>query len=286
MDERGSPAILPRMTATVSPVPLGLAHFTVLEVPPLELVALAARTGHASIGLRQVQGAPGTPYYEVPAGSTTLAELRRRLAGEGIRLHDVEIVTIGTDFDPASLVPVLESSAELGAGHLSVCADDPDRARLVDRFAALCDLAAGFGIGVDLEWMGWRAVRTLADALDVVTRAGRPNARILVDALHLARNGGTPADIARVPPGLIRSVQLCDAGPKAPTTVDDIIREARSGRLPPGEGVLPLADLLAALPAGANLSLEVPMGTAEAAEARATRVYAATMALLTGRVRA
>lgn len=285
MDERGSPAILPRMSATVSPVPLGLAHFTVLEVPPPQLVGLAARTGYASIGLRQIQGAPGTPFYAIPAGSAEMAEMRRRLAGEGIRVHDVEIATITPDFAPASLAPVLESSAELGAGHLSVCADDPDRTRLVDRFSALCDLAAGFDMGVDLEWMGWRTVRTLADALDVVTRAGRPNGRILVDALHLARNGGTPADIAAVTPGLIRSVQLCDAGPAAPATTDDVIREARSGRLPPGEGVLPLAALLAALPAGTNLSLEVPMATTEAAEARAARVYAATAALLERRNR-
>jgi len=268
------------MTAPVSLPPLGLAHFTVLEVPPLELVGLAARTGYASIGLRLVPAAPGTPYYTIPTGRAQMAEMRHRLHDHGIRVHDVEIVTIGADFDPASLVPVLDSAAELGAAALSVCADDPDRARLVDRFAALCDLAAHHAIGVDLEWMGWRAVRTLDDALDVVTRAGHPNGRILVDALHLKRNGGTPADLAALPPALIRSVQLCDARATAPAGTDEIIREARTGRLPPGDGALPLTDLLDALPVGANLSLEVPMGTEVPAEERARRVHAATVALL------
>lgn len=280
MDGVGPWAILPGMTAAVSLPPLGLAHFTVLEVPPLELPALAARTGYASIGIRLVQAAPGTLFYALPAGSAEIAEMRQRLQDNGIRVHDVEIVTIGADFDPAALVPVLESAAELGAASLSVCADDPDRGRLADRFAALCELAARHAVAVDLEWMGWRAVRTLGDALDVVTRAGHPNGRVLVDALHLKRNGGTPADIAAVPPALIRSVQLCDAGSAAPVGTDAIIAEARGGRLPPGEGVLPLAELLAALPAHANLSLEVPMGTALPAEDRARRVHAAMTALL------
>lgn len=268
------------MQTAVSLPPLGLAHFTVLDVPPLDLPALAARTGFASIGVRLVQAAPGTPVYALPAGSADMAEMRRRLDGEGMRVHDIEIATIGEGFDPSMLAPVLASAAELGAEALSVCADDPDRARLVDRFAALCDLAAGHGVAVDLEWMGWRAVRTLGDALDVVTRAGRPNGRILVDALHLQRNGGAPADIAAAPAGLVRSVQLCDARAEAPVGADAIIAEARTGRLPPGEGALPLAELLAALPAQANLSLEVPMGTAEPAQERARRVHAATRALL------
>lgn len=271
------------MTAAVSLPPLGLAHFTVLEVPPLELVGLAARTGYATIGLRLVQSAPGTPYYTIPAGRALMAEMRHRLHDQGIRVHDVEIVTIDADFDPATLAPVLESAAELGAAALSVCADDPDRSRLVDRFAALCELAAHQAIGVDLEWMGWRAVRTLDDALDVVVRAGHPNGRILVDALHLKRNGGTPADLAAVPPGLVRSVQLCDARAEPPVGTDEIIAEARTGRLPPGEGILPLADLLNALPAHANLSLEVPMGTDLPAEQRARRVHAAMVALLQSR---
>lgn len=267
------------MTAPSLP-PLGLAHFTSLEVPPLELVALAADTGFASIGLRLIAAAPGTPVYALTAGSAEATELRHRLHDHGVRLHDVEIATITPAFEPDSLAPVLEAAADIGAERLSVCADDPDRSRLVDRFAALCDLAARYGLGVDLEWMGWRTVRTLDDALAVVTAAGRHNGGILVDALHLARNGGSPADIAKVPHGLIRSVQLCDAGPTAPVGTDAIIAEARTGRLPPGEGVLPLGELLAALPADANLSLEVPMGTALPAGERVRRVHAAAVALL------
>lgn len=268
------------MAPSPPPRPIGLAHFTVLDVPPQDLVPLARRTGYAAIGIRLIQAAPGTPVYSIPAGSAAMAEMRRRLDGEGIVVHDIEIATIAPGFDPGALAPVLESAAGLGARRLSVCADEPDRGRLTARFAELCDLAAGFGVGVDLEWMAWRAVRRLADALEVVTAAGRPDAGVLVDALHLFRTGGSPADLRAVPPGLLRSVQLCDAGATAPVGTEAIIAEARSGRLPPGEGVLDLDALMTELPAGAVLSAEVPMGTALPPEERARRVYAATRALL------
>lgn len=262
------------------PRPIALAHFTVLEVPPIDLVSLAARIGYAAIGLRMIQGAPGSAFYMIPPGSNALRDLRRRLADEGIGVHDVEIATIDEGFVPGSLAPVLESSAELGARRLSVCGDDPDRARLTASYAALCELAAGFGIGVDLEWMAWRRVGRLSDAVEIVEATAQPNAAVLVDALHLFRTGGRPDDLRAVPAGLIRSVQLCDAGPEAPTTTEAIIREARSGRLPPGAGVLPLDDLLAVLPEDANLSIEVPMGTDLAPDIRATRVFDATAAVL------
>ena len=59
-------------------------------------------------------------------------------------------------------------------------------------------------------------------------------------------------------------------------------REARTGRLLPGEGVLPLAELVAALPEGAPLAVEAPCrATADlpAAE-RAKRAFHALSALL------
>ncbi|TGE01055.1 sugar phosphate isomerase/epimerase family protein [Methylobacterium nonmethylotrophicum] len=246
--------------------PLGLAHFTCIGVPPVDLVRLAARAGYASVGLRLHPAFPGAPFYELPPGSDAFRAMRRVLADEGLRVYDIEFVVIGEDFVPASLAGILESAAGLGAQRLSACGDDPDRARLVARFAALCDLAAGFGMGVDLECMAWRQVASLPEAVRVVEAAGRPNGGVLVDALHLARTKGTPEDVRAVPPGLVRHAQLCDAPAHAPGTMDAIIHEARAGRLPPGDGALPLAALVAALPATTTLSVEVPMTGSVSAE--------------------
>ncbi|MCF4123782.1 sugar phosphate isomerase/epimerase family protein [Methylobacterium sp. SyP6R] len=239
--------------------PLGLAHFTCIGVPPVDLVRLAARTGCASVGLRLHPAFPGAPFYELPPGSDAFRAMRRALADEGLRVYDIEFVVVGEDFVPASLSGMLEAAAGLGARRLSVCGDDADRPRLVARFAELCDLAAGFGMGVDLECMAWRRVASLPDAVRVVEAAGRPNGGVLVDALHLARTGGSPEDVRAVPPHLIRHAQLCDAPAQAPDSTEAIIQEARAGRLPPGEGALPLQALVAALPPTTALSIEVPV---------------------------
>jgi sugar phosphate isomerase/epimerase len=239
--------------------PLGLAHFSVIQVPPLELVGLAARCGYSSIGLRLHPAFPGAPYYEVRAGSTTSKEMHKRLSDAGIRVYDIEFITIDADFVPATLTRILDDASALGARRLSVCGDDADRGRLVANFATLCALADRFGMGVDLECMAWRRVASIDDALEVVHGAAQPNGGLLIDALHLSRTGGTPRDLRRVPASFIRSAQICDAGASMPATHDAIIQEARSGRLPPGQGTLPLRELLAELPSGTELSVEVPM---------------------------
>jgi sugar phosphate isomerase/epimerase len=259
--------------------PLGLAHLAVLDVAPLELVTLAATTGFAFIGLRLHPAFPGSPSYEIPRGSREMREMQRRLDSEGVRVYDVEFVTIAEGFAPSRLTAMLDSASELGAQRISVCGDDPDHSRFVLNFAGLCDLAASFGMGVDLEFMAWRQVSSLPQAVQIVKEARKPNAAALVDALHLARTGGAPRDLRGVPPSFIRSAQLCDAPAAGPVSEDAAIEEARSRRLPPGSGELPLRELLAELPADTALSLEVPMGGIAPPEVRARAVYDSTQRL-------
>jgi sugar phosphate isomerase/epimerase len=120
----------------------------------------------------------------------------------------------------------------------------------------------------------------------MVARSRRPNASVLVDALHFSRSGGLPAHIRDVDPALFRYAQICDASADMPGPTDTpaLIREARTGRLLPGEGVLPLGELVAALPAGVPLAIEAPCrATAELpAVERARRAYQALSALVDG----
>jgi sugar phosphate isomerase/epimerase len=256
--------------------PLGLAHFTVLELPPIDLLRLAAKIGYASVGLRLHPAFPGSPCYAIAPGSDQMREMQRRIDGDGVRVHDIEFVTIAADFVSDDLAPILESASLLGARRLSVCGDDADRSRLVANFAELCDLAAGFGMGIDLECMAWRQVANLPDAASVVAAAGRPNGGVLVDALHLARTGGVPSDLRDVSPSLIRSAQFCDAPLARPVSMDAIIQEARAGPQPPGDGALPRKARIEVFPSDATLSVEVPMSGDVPPEDRARRVYVAT----------
>src|SRR5204863_4452779 len=127
--------------------------------------------------------------------------------------------------------------------------------------------------------------RTLAHAAEMVARSKRANASVVIDALHFSRSGGLPAHVASVDPSLLRYAQICDAGPDMPGPGDTpaLIREARTGRLLPGEGVLPLAALITALPDTVPLAVEAPCrATADLpAVERAKRAYRVVTALMT-----
>ena len=113
------------------------------------------------------------------------------------------------------------------------------------------------GIRVALEFMAFRPLQDLESALALIDRCGADNVGVLIDALHLARSGGSPETVADIPAGRIAMAQLCDA-PLAPPAFDELAAEARNGRLHPGEGELRLDELLDVLPDGLPISVEVP----------------------------
>ena len=211
-----------------------------------------------------------------------MRETLKRMADTGVSVLDVEFLR----FEPETPIGIpegfLEAGARLGAKYVLVMSTEPEEARTLDRFGELCDRAAQYGLHVCLEFAIYTGVRTLAHAARMIKQSGRSNASILVDALHFSRSGGVPADIAHVDPSLFRYAQICDAEPGMPTAAADLIREARTGRLLPGEGVLPLAELVRALPATTPLSVEAPVRATAGLPAleRARRAHRAMQTLL------
>ncbi len=241
--------------------PLSLAHLTVLDTTPPELVSVAAAAGFRTIGIRlTATPSVGVPPYDALHDGPVLRETLRRLADTGVSVLDTEFLR----FEPEHAVGVpegfLEASAKLGAKNVLVMSAEPDEARTIERFCELCDRAAKYDLHVCLEFAIYTGVRTLAHAASVVAKAKRANASVLIDALHFSRSGGLPAHVKQLDPALLRYAQICDASPDmpAPTDTPALIREARTGRLLPGEGALPLAELVAALPPGAPLAIEAP----------------------------
>jgi sugar phosphate isomerase/epimerase len=235
-----------------------LSHLSVLPIGPPDLIDLAADAGFHSLGIRLCSPTPGGPEWPLKLGSPELRETLARMKDRGVSVFDIEVLALAADTDINKFAPALEIGAALGAQRACVNIDDPDRSRTIENFGRLCDLALPFGIGLDLEFMIWRPIARLEDALAVVQAARRPNGKVLIDALHLDRSGGTPASVAAVNAALIGSVQLCDAPKKRPEA-SGIIDEARGGRLAPGEGSLPLNALLEALPQSVPLAVEVPL---------------------------
>lgn len=237
---------------------LSLSHLSVLPVGLPHLIDLAADACFAAVGVRLCSPVAGGPEWPLKVGSPELRETLARMKDRGVSAFDIEALALAEDTDIQKYVPAFESAAALGARRACVNIDDPERSRTIDRFGRLCDLAAPFGVALDIEFMIWRPVARLEDAVAIAQAAGRSNGQILVDALHLDRSGGTPAAVAALDPALIGSVQLCDA-PKERPAASGIIDEARGGRLAPGEGDLPLDALLSALPRSIPLAVEVPL---------------------------
>ena len=84
-----------------------------------------------------------------------------------------------------------------------------------------------------------------------------------------------------VPRKFLRYTQLCDARAERPTDMQEIIRQARSDRLFPGQGGLDLKGLLRALPGEIPISLEIPISKRMEPLERARRALDATRAILT-----
>ena len=263
--------------------PLALAPITTPELAPPDTVTVAARTGYAQVGLRLLPSSPGAFAWPLASDAALLRETRARLRDTGVAVLDIDIIRQGPTCDPATYDRFFETGAALGARAVLLAADDPERTRLVENFAALCGRAARFGLMIDLEFMPWTAVRDLAAALEVLQAADQPNAGVVVDTLHVARSNTSIDALRAVPRRWLHYMQICDAPAVAPTTTEALIHAARSERLFPGEGGLDLAGMVRALPPDLPISIEVPRETLARpmpAEERARRALEATARLL------
>jgi sugar phosphate isomerase/epimerase len=246
-----------------------LAAGSVLDAGPEAVVDAAAAAGFAGVGLRE---------SDHHAGADPAA-LRRRADDLGIVIHDVEVYRIGAR-TPAA--PLLDAAAELGARAVLVVSDVADLGRTTDEVGELVAAGRQRGLIVGLEYMAWT---TPAHPSDAVTVAGQTGCVIVVDVLHHRRVGAGTAELdAVVASGSLGWVQLCDAigaGPKG-EPFDRLVDEARHHRLPPGDGDLPLLELLRRTPAESPISVEVQSDQllALAPPARATVLHTAATRVL------
>jgi sugar phosphate isomerase/epimerase len=225
---------------------LSLAAGTLTGCSAVDAIRVAARAGFDLVGLR-----PDLSRLL----DADIAGARRAAEESGVGIFDIEVVRIGTM--PAYLLQrLIDFACGVGAAHLLVVSEDEDRNRAIEAFRDICIRAAGGGVRPVLEFMAFTAVQDLDAAMAMVAAVDHPAAAILVDSLHLARSGGTAAQVAGVDRSLIPYVQLCDGPALGPSGVAALADEARHRRLPPGLGQLPLAAFLEATPR-VTLSIEV-----------------------------
>jgi sugar phosphate isomerase/epimerase len=222
-----------------------------VELPAL--IEVAAAAGYDGISI--------TPsmYFAARAAGHSDEDLRARLehAGVAVRMVDPLIRGLPGCPSPTEVGPRFRATfdhgeedcyvvtAALGVEALNLahylCAPTPVP-QLVDAVAGICGRAAGQGLTILVEFMPEGSIPDLTTAATIVRAVGAANCGVMLDTWHFYRTAGTIAELRSLAPGMIRAVQVSDAradvrgsGAEPPTR----------DRLVPGDGDIPLAEILA-----------------------------------------
>ncbi len=252
--------MLKRQTGPQDQPLYSLAHLTLIGCTPPELVYIAARAGYDAVSPRFIpMNVPGE-FEQSPIDKSQVQATKTALVTTGLKVLDVEIARITEDCDPRTFERALELGGELGAQRMIMSAwtkTRDDRQFLIDVYAETCDLAAPYGLSVDLEFPTFSRLRTLDEAMDIVRAADRPNAGILVDTLYLHLSRVDIGELLHVPPELLHFLHISDCLPGIADTREGMIQLARDARLYPGEGWIDFAGIIERIPP-VDYSIELP----------------------------
>jgi sugar phosphate isomerase/epimerase len=236
-----------------------------MDVAPPEALAIAGETGYHGIsvaaGTRFLPPsmAAGFQVHSVVDDASLRRETLEQSRRTGVSLDLLEGIVLSPALDIRAFPEVLDVVQELGIPQVATFDADPDRERARCCLAALCNQASARGITVCVEFHPHSYLRSVEEAAALIETGHYPGLGILVDALHLARGGGTPAEVSRIDPRLIACTQFCD-GPATSPDRAAYRYEAMFERQIPGDGAFPLKELLEAIPEEDRIVyLEIPM---------------------------
>jgi sugar phosphate isomerase/epimerase len=242
---------------------LGLDSQTMFGMPPVDHIAIAAELGCANVSL----GPSPVPWkldrfpvWSLLDDAPLRRETRAALRDTGVTFALADGFTIRSTTEAGERAAHFDMVAELGARRVCAVSMEADPVRALDQMAILAELADERGMRFVFEFAPPHTFGTLDKAYRAVKDVGRANTGLLIDTMHLVRTGATAADLARIPPEAVGYVQVSDA----PLLGDgpDYYEEACFERMLPGEGEIPLGDILTALPADLPVGLEIPMQSA------------------------
>jgi sugar phosphate isomerase/epimerase len=235
-----------------------VAHLTALICPPPELIYNAAMAGYDYVSLRPIyMGLPNEPNYDLAAQPELLSLTRRAMKDTGIRLHDIELARVFDEMDMEKYKRAMSVSAELGAKSVLSSIWTDNKQFYTEKFGELCDMAAGFGLNVDLEFVTWASVKNLKEAREVLEAVNRPNMGLMIDTLHFNRSRVSLEELDSVPREWFHFAHICDGPKEIPDTKEGLIHTGRDARLYVGEGGINIAEILRRVPTG-TYSIELP----------------------------
>jgi sugar phosphate isomerase/epimerase len=238
---------------------IGLGCGNLIQATLPELIDTAGNNGFRRITAR--------PYTFAQALQNGLTEdaLRQRLSDQGIEVTMIDALTHALpgipppeSLDPAvrAVMPpdvlhppdeqtVFRTAEVLGASIVNVThylGVPVPIEQLADAISGICSRARDRGLQIALEFIPDTGLPDLPFTQAVVDACGQSNCAITLDFFHLDRSGGSVEDVRRLPPGAIAGVQISDRVPPPPGTAHVPFQ----GRVMPGQGQLPLHDLVRA----------------------------------------
>lgn len=237
-----------------------LAYLTVAGCAPPEMTYIAARTGYDYVSLRLIPMGIAEETAYLPEDRTLIKNTKAALKETGVKVLDLELARILTDVEPKTYVPAMEVAAELGAKHVISSAWTTgltDRELIVERYAELCDLAAPFGLTVDLEFPSFSRLTNIREAADVINAVKRTNCGLLIDTLYFYFSRVSLQDLDMIPKEWLHFMHICDTSAAIPATREDMIHIARDERRYLGEGCIDFASILEHMPE-IPYSIELP----------------------------
>jgi sugar phosphate isomerase/epimerase len=252
------------MSATSNPQknapPFILDHITAAGLDCTSLVELAARTGFDGVSFWVCLPDPNLQIETLALGTPRFAEIKAALSANNLFVSGVECFGLTGAPPTDANRRQLEAAAEIGARLATVLFFAPlPQPRAAELLVQWAELAASFGLDLSVEYMSANiapGMNSLAQTLEAIALANRPNLGLTIDMLHLSRTATPPEALAAVPPGLIKYIQLCDGPAHMPP--ERQLEEGAFNRLLPDEGDFKLDAYLSNLPKNVPLGLEVP----------------------------
>jgi sugar phosphate isomerase/epimerase len=228
--------------------PVGLCWGTIHQANLEQTIELAARYGFPTLQI--------PPDILLKHGDAGV--IRRRLRDAGVQVRLIDAITAG--IPGMRTEPVVFRGREMPRHDATACLEVANALeaplvnishylgspvpleQMAEGVASVCRMAAVQGVTIVLEFVPDSGIRTIGEAARIALASGEANCKVHLDTWHLARSGGSAAKVQQLSPGLIGAFQLSDRTEPAPGAA----YVPMTGRLLPGEGELPLAEIVVA----------------------------------------
>lgn len=235
-----------RYQESVSPWPLALNASTIRPTPPLDKIRVAAETGWDAIELWI------SDLEQIESEGGNLKEVAKQIQDLGLFVPNIiglwECMPSTPEAFDQSLQKTRERmrrAADIGS-HFVAAIPSPDRPDFDLKWGAECyrrllDIGRNdYGITVAFEFVGFlQGVHRLGQAAAIAIDADHPDACLICDTFHLYRGGSGFNGVRHLAPTLIANFHWNDMPADVPQ-----FEGKDEHRIYPGEGVLPLTQVL------------------------------------------